>query len=102
MHTIQILLPLYNPEGEAFDKQYFNQIKTQLTERFGGITVYTRAPALGFWKESEEKTVRDEIIIFEIMADELEKDWWQYYREMLEKLFRQDEIIIRSWKIELL
>jgi hypothetical protein len=102
MHSIQILLPLYNNEGEAIDKNVFIKIRKGLTEKFGGITVYTRAPAIGFWKENESNTVKDEIIIYEIMAGDLDTAWWQSYRSSLEELFEQDKIIIRAWEIQLL
>jgi hypothetical protein len=102
MHSIQILLPLYNQEGEAFPKQHYIQLRNEFTEQFGGITIYTRSPATGFWKENDEKTVKDDIIIYEVMAQELDKTWWQSCRQRLEHLFRQDEIIIRTWNIELL
>lgn len=102
MHTVQILLPLYSPEGEPFPKKYFNDLKAELTEKFGGITVYTRSPATGFWKENEETIVKDDIIIYEVMATVLEKDWWKSFRKRLEQLFLQDEIVVRAWQIETL
>ncbi|MBC7913706.1 MAG: hypothetical protein H7Y07_06245 [Pyrinomonadaceae bacterium] len=102
MQQIQIFLPLYNENGEAFSKHYYSSLKEDLTDKFGGITIYTRSPAIGFWKENETKIVKDEIIIYEIMAESVDKDWWQRCRNGLEKLFRQDQIIIRTWKMELL
>ena len=101
MHSIQILLPLFK-QGEPFPKHYYSDLRTGLTEKFGGITIYTRSPATGFWKESDDKTVRDEIIIFEVMSNELDKQWWEGCRKRLEELFSQDEIIIRTWEIDLL
>jgi hypothetical protein len=100
MHSIQILLPLFNENGEEFSNKQFILLKNELTEKFGGITAYTRSPATGFWKDTEDKTVKDDIIIYEVMADELDKTWWQAYRKRLEDLFLQDEIIIRAWEID--
>ena len=100
MHLIQILLPLYKMNGEEISKKHFIELKNELTEQFGGITAHTRSPAKGFWKDTEDKTVRDEIIIYEVMADELDKAWWKSCRERLEHLFLQDEIFIRSWEID--
>lgn len=102
MHAVQILLPLYSNEGEPFPKQYFQRLQTELTEKFGGITAYTRSPASGFWKEDATKTVKDDIIIFEVMTNELDKIWWKSYRKKLELLFQQEEIVIRAWVIETL
>ena len=100
MHAIQILLPLFKQNSEEIPKRYFTELKNELTEKFGGITAYTRSPATGFWKDTEDNTVRDEIIIYEVMADQLDKTWWQACRERLENLFLQDEIVIKTWEIE--
>ncbi|MDB5263441.1 MAG: hypothetical protein JWQ14_2724 [Adhaeribacter sp.] len=99
---IQILLPLYNEEKEVFPEAVFTRIRGQLTEQFGGITTYSRAPATGLWKEKEDKTVKDAIIIYEVIAKTLDQDWWRNYKEHLEKIFRQDEILIRTWAIQVL
>ena len=34
------------------------------------------------------------------MADELDRDWWSAYRAELERLFGQDEIVIRAAEVE--
>ena len=102
MQQIQILLPLYNNHKEPFPTAIFNSIRQELTEKFGGITTFSRAPATGLWKENEEKTVKDEIIIYEVMAETLDQHWWQNYKVTLEKTFRQEEILIRTWQIQVL
>jgi hypothetical protein len=102
MYSIQILLPLFDKEGKAFAQALYAQIRDVMTEKFGGITAYTRAPAKGFWKEDESKTVKDDIIILEIMAEVLDSKWWAVYRQKLEQTFQQDAIVIRSWQIEML
>ena len=70
--------------------------------RFGGLTAYTRAPAEGLWKEDEDRTSRDEVVIFEVMAEELDRSWWQQYRRGLEARFRQEQVVVRAQEIELL
>ena len=102
MQLIQILLPLYNNQKEPFSQSVFTRIRQELTEKFGGITAFSRAPATGLWKENEEKTVKDEIIIYEVMADTLDQSWWQNYKKSLEKTFSQEEILIRTWQIQVL
>ena len=76
-------------------------VRQELTEKFGGITTYTRSPATGLWKENEEKTVRDEIVIYEVMTKNIDTRWWKSYKRKLEDNFSQDEIVIRSMTIEL-
>ena len=102
MQLIQILLPLYNNENNIFPADIFTDIRRELTEKFGGITTYSQAPATGLWKENEDKTVQDTIITYEVMVDTLDQEWWQHYKAKLEKIFRQEEILIRSWAIQVL
>lgn len=76
MHVIQILLPLHDNDGRAFPANLFRQVREDLTERFGGVTAFIRAPAVGFWEESPGGVNRDEVILFEVLAEQFDKDWW--------------------------
>jgi hypothetical protein len=67
-----------------------------LTERFGGVTAHTRAPAAGRWKNPSASTERDDVIIVEVMVTELDKAWWARYRRGLEKRLKQKEIVVRA------
>jgi len=78
------------------------KVRDELTEKFGGITTFVRSPAEGLWKEGQSSTVRDEIVIYEIMAKELNRVWWKGFREQLELLFRQESIIVRTSLIDIL
>jgi inorganic pyrophosphatase len=98
---IQIYLPLYSKDGKAFPGRSYDAIREELTEKFGGLTIYSRSPAKGLWKENEEKTVTDEILIFEVMSFGLEQEFWTSYRDKLEKKFQQEEILIRCSTITL-
>ena len=50
MFLIGILLPLQNEGGEAFPAESYDRLAQRLTERFGGVTSFTRAPGEGRWK----------------------------------------------------
>lgn len=102
MFLTQILLPLYDNEGSELPKGNFEVVRKQLIERFGGLTAYTRIPADGFWQKDDERTVRDDLIVYEIMSDHSEVNWWKQYRTTLEKSFLQETIIIRQHEIHLL
>lgn len=93
---IQILLPLYDNDGQRFGEQPFAETRGELLERFGGVTAYQRAPARGLWKTDEGHVARDDVAIFEVMADTLDRAWWHVYRETLQRRFRQDVIVIRA------
>jgi hypothetical protein len=101
MHLVQILLPLYDNDGGPFAEELFTSIRSELTERFGGLTAFTSAPAEGLWK-SEGKTHHDEIVVFEVMAATLDARWWQSYRKTLEEKFLQNSIMIRAQPVTLL
>ena len=94
MHLIQLLLPLHDNTNKAFPKSHFNRVREDLTDRFGGVTAFVRSPAIGLWKEGNDEVNRDEVVMFEVMADQLDKDWWATYRNQLQEQFRQDEVLI--------
>ena len=101
MHLVEILLPLRDNEGEPFPRADFARVRAELVERFGGVTAHMQAPAQGVWKDEEEGTVdRDEIVVMEVMAESLERDWWKDYREALRRRFRQEELVVRATEIE--
>ena len=54
MHLIHILLPLTDNAGRPLGRKLFRAVADELTERFGGLTAHTRAPAEGLWKENAE------------------------------------------------
>ena len=101
MHIIEILLPLYDNESVRFGAEPFARVREELVDHFGGLTAFTRSPAEGLWEEGGERA-RDEIVIFEVMADWLDRGWWRTYRAELEARFRQDEIVVRAREVELL
>ena len=70
--------------------------------RLGGLTAHARAPAEGLWKEDSSATSKDEIVIYEVMAEGLDAKWWSKYRERLEKRFKQEKVIVRAQEIRLL
>ena len=98
-HLVQILLPLYDGEGERFPQAMFESVARELTERFGGLTAYARAPAAGLWEEKPGKTRRDDIVVYEVMVDAVEPAWWREYRGRLEREFRQKELVVRAQEI---
>jgi len=89
MHLVQLLLPRYD---EA--------VARELTERFGGMTAYSRAPAEGKWRPGPGETVHDDIVVYEVMVEELDRGWWASYRSQLERRFHQEELVVRAHEIE--
>jgi hypothetical protein len=99
---VQILLPLYDNAGVRFTEDAFARTRGELLERFGGVTAYQRAPARGLWKTGEGDVARDDVAIFEVMARDLDRAWWNGYRQTLERRFEQETIVVRALAQELL
>ena len=98
-YLVQILLPVYDNDGHRFPSAPYNEVRTKLRQMFGGLTAYSRAPAEGVW-ESGTTVTRDDIIVVEVMVDLLDCVWWSAYRRDLERLFRQDQIVVRAQDYE--
>src|SRR4051812_20184707 len=99
MHLIQLLLPLKDQDGKPFPRSTYRRIREELTERFGGLTAYSRAPAEGVWDAGDE-VAHDDIVVYEVMVDALDRAWWAEYRAKLEDAFDQDELVVRAESIE--
>ena len=93
---VQLLLPV------AGRKKTYEDVLHELTERFGGATAYSRAPAAGLWKNPSDRTERDDIIVLEVMVDRVDRAWWAAFRRRLEKRLRQKEIVVRAHEIRTL
>lgn len=103
MHLIHILLPIYDNDGQPLPKELFPEVRGELAEQFGGVTVYSRAPAEGLWQQEEDGPAKqDDLLLFEVMTDALDRNWWKGYRESLEQRFRQEQIVIRAQEMTLL
>ena len=94
MYLIQLLLPLHDNQKQEFPVEYFHNVRRTLTEHFGGVTAFLRSPAVGLWKDDDEDVSHDEVVMFEVISAELDKDWWAKYRKELEDQFRQEELLV--------
>jgi hypothetical protein len=99
MYLIEILLPVRNNDGRPFAAKTYQSLRDELTEHYGGVTAFTRAPAEGETKAGTGK-VHDDIIVFEVMVDKIDRYWWKQFRESLERTFEQDEIVVRATAFE--
>ena len=97
-HLVELLLPNSDRAGKPFPRALYERTAAELTERFGGLTAHVRAPAAGIWEQGE-RTERDDIVIYEVMVDSLDAEWWAAYRRELESRFAQDELVIRAQEI---
>jgi hypothetical protein len=99
MHLIQLMLPLHDNNEQSFARADFDIVRHELIQKFGGVTAFQRSPAIGLWKDGDDDVSRDDVVMFEVMSDELDEEWWRNYRETLERRFRQEELIVRALSI---
>ena len=92
MHLIRLLLPLYDNNKKEFPAAHFLKVREELTDRFGGVIAFVRSPAIGLWKEANNVS-RDDMILLEVMSDQLDTEWWSDYRAQLQEKFRQEELL---------
>ncbi|STX28848.1 Uncharacterised protein [Legionella beliardensis] len=102
MQLIELFLPVYDNNNKKIPADLFKQTYDELIDEFGGLTAYTRAPMQGFWQKENDKVVKDELIIYEVMDDHFSSKWWHNYRTCLETRFKQERLIIRTHAIKLL
>jgi hypothetical protein len=57
----------------------YKSLRDELTELYAGVTAFTRAPA-GGESRSGPKKVHDDIVVYEVMTDEVDRQWWQHYQ----------------------
>jgi hypothetical protein len=95
MYLIEILLPLYDNEGRRLPKKLFDQTSRSLAKSHGGVTAYTRSPAVGLWKSRGSQLKKDEIIVYEVVTPDWNPKLWKHRRQKWEMAFRQDSILIR-------
>lgn len=99
-YLIQILLPLRTRDGAEVPSEMFAAVRVELTQRFGGVTAYSRSPATGLWKRSDADVERDQVIMIEVVVEAFDREWWSQYRAELERRFGQEEVHARAVPIE--
>jgi hypothetical protein len=100
---VQILLPMYNAEGKVFEKDLYDEVRAELMDRFEGLTAYVRSPATGLWKSEEKRqTVRDDVLLYEVVTSTFDAAWWKSYSKELGQRFQQETIMIRASQVLLL
>jgi hypothetical protein len=101
-YLVQVFLPLRDNDGRAFADDPHGLTRRELLDRFSGLTAYQRAPAHGLWKNEDGELARDEVVIFEVLVEALDRDWWRAYRDTLRERFRQDALLVRALPAETL
>jgi inorganic pyrophosphatase len=91
---VQLFLPLTDQNGKPFPASCFTQVNSELKDKFGGFTVYSRSPAEGIWKEDGGDTISDQVLVYEVLTHNADNNYFKELRPRLEKRFEQTEILI--------
>ena len=101
MICVQLFLPLTRQDSPRRRRSLIADVQRELTNEFGGVTAFINAPAEGAWRQAQ-RTVRDEIVVVEVMVKHLRRAWWKRYKRELERRFVQDVIVVRAIRMEML
>jgi hypothetical protein len=97
-YLVQILLPTRTSNGQPVTQARFEELLQELTNKFGGVTSFVRAPGQGLWNSGED-VERDNIAVIEVMTDEIDPPFWHAFRRKLERELAQQEIVIRAQQV---
>jgi inorganic pyrophosphatase len=97
-NLVQLFIPLKDQKGDPFPGELFLNLNRELVKQFGGVTIYSRSPVTGIWK-NDQTTTHDELLVYEVLTVMNNDNYWQELKAKLEKLFAQDEILIQMSKI---
>ncbi len=92
---IQLFLPTTSENGKAFPGTYFHAVKQKLGKKFDSLSVYLKSPLIGNIKNDEPTLAKDTVLVYEVISDTVETDYWSQYQQFLQKQFKQDYIVIR-------
>ena len=102
MFVVELFLPLEKPDGSAVAADVFDRIRGELTDRFGGVTAHLQSPAVGAWKPEAAEVIHDRVVIFEVMIEDVDTEWWRQYRHQLEEELNQQRILARLHQVTVL
>jgi hypothetical protein len=95
MVLIQLLLPATGDSGDG-TMTALAETRSELVERFKGVTAYVRSPAKGLWTAPDGRTEADDVVMVEVVTDTFDRAWWRTYSAMLAKRFAQAAIHVRA------
>jgi inorganic pyrophosphatase len=90
---LELFLPVSKNDGGNFPDSHYSDLEKELTERFGGVTIYSRGAVEGKWKAKGAST-SEPMVVYEVLLSELEKTYWTTLKKRLEKKFSQKEIMV--------
>lgn len=102
LRRYEILLPLLYNDGQTIEKEKFLLTHEELVERFGATTTdSTRIVGRWIYQNQlyEDKLIR---IIVDVPESENSETFFRRYKEVLKERFKQIDIWITSYEIEVI
>ena len=95
--VVQLILPVYDNSGQLFPSELSKRVRMELTQKFGGLTAYTRAPAEGTWRDEEGRTQRDDVVIGPERREKRQHRLGHELRRALNGVAGSTHIVITPW-----
>ncbi|MEO8223341.1 MAG: hypothetical protein ABI661_00925 [Gammaproteobacteria bacterium] len=73
MYLLELLIPAVDRNGAARPHQHIVDVRTELLVQFGGVTPFNHAPGTGLWTDPDGGIVRDDVVVYEVMARSLDR-----------------------------
>lgn len=99
MVLIQVLLPIAVNGAPATAQ--LAKTRTELVDRFDGLTAYVRSPAKGVWTAPDGHKEQDDVIMVEVVIDSFDRAWWRSYAAVLAERFSQESVHVRALPVEM-
>lgn len=96
MQLIEIFLPVYDDNGIELPSPLYARTCDELVARFGGVTAHARSPASALRFSSEGEALHDDVIVYEVIAEHVERRWWSEYRKTLQDRFAHRALMVRN------
>lgn len=97
---IQLLLPITG-SSQHNRMAAVAQTRSELVERFNGVTAYLRSPAKGLWTAPDGRTEADDVVMVEVVTETFDRAWWRTYSATLAGRFEQETIHVRAIQVEM-
>ena len=100
MVLIQLLLPA-TPSPGASATAPLAETRTELADKFSGVTAYVRSPGKGLWTAPDGDTEADDVVMVEVVTETFDRGWWRTYAVTLARRFHQKSIHVRALPVEM-
>lgn len=98
-YVVQVCLPRFDSGGQLIDPHILRRVADELTARFGRITHYSRVPIKGLWSERAEDLLDNYGAVFEVVAPDLDRPWWEAFQGRLRSMFPPDLVAVRAHSV---